>query len=414
MTDLSDAAALARARRALTLVTLVGALGKGIFLTTSALYFTRAVHLPVVEVGIGLSVAGVVSALLGFLAGHLADRHGPRLLYTISLAVGAISTMCFLVADTFWQFLVVAALTTSAIAAVAIVRGPIINHIARERPQELRARVRAVTNVGIALGAVVAGWAAQVDTQDAYRWAAISNAVCLAVAAVLSVGLPKLVAITPRTDRARWLALRDPPYVALSVLDGFLSIQYRVLTVAVPLWVVSYTSAPRWLISAAVIVNTLIIIFFQVRASRNIDHPEAAGRAMRRSGATFFLACVVLAAAAGVPSWIAATLLVAGIIIHSMGELWQAAGGFEASNVLAPPDALGQYLGVFGIGIALAESLGPALLTFLCIDWGRPGWFVMGLIFLASGLAVPRVVRWAEETRHQYGGSVLETVERAT
>ena len=95
-------------------------------------------------------------------------------------------------------------------------------------------------------------------------------------------------------------------------------------------------------------------------------------------------------------------LIIAGVVIHSVGELWQAAGGFEASNVLAPPDAIGQYLGVFGFGIALAESLGPVLLTFLCIELGRPGWFLLGLIFLASGAAVPPVVSWAERSRGRY------------
>jgi hypothetical protein len=99
---------------------------------------------------------------------------------------------------------------------------------------------------------------------------------------------------------------------------------------------------------------------------------------------------------------------VSGVIIHSVGELWQAAGGFEASNVLAPPEAIGQYLGVFGFGIALAESLGPALLTFLCIQLGRPGWFLMGLIFLVSGLAVPPVIRWAERTRVRYAETAVE------
>jgi MFS family permease len=383
----------------LSLVTLVGATGKGIFLTTSALYFTRAVDLSVMQVGIGLSIAGVASAFLGFFCGHLADRYGPRRLYTSALLVGTVSTFGFLLADGFWSFLVVATFTTSAIATIAIVRGPIVNYIAQVRPQ-------AVTNIGIAVGAVVAGWAAQLDTLTAWRWAAVANAVCLLVAAVLSVGLPKVAPIPRTTDGPRWIALHDPPYVALSLMDGLMSIQYRVLTVAVPLWIVEFTTAPRWLISAAVIINTLVIIFFQVRASRNIVNPRRAGYAMRRAGATFFMSCVVLAAAAGMPTLIAAGLILGGIVVHSVAELWHASGGFEASNVLAPPHAIGQYLGVFGFGLAIAESLGPALLTFLCIELGRPGWFLLGMIFLAAGVAVPPIINWAERTRHRYNRMV--------
>ncbi|MFI8265065.1 hypothetical protein [Streptomyces sp. NPDC085665] len=50
---------------------------------------------------------------------------------------------------------------------------------------------------------------------------------------------------------------------------------------------------------------------------------------------------------------------------------WHAAAGFEISFALAPRQATGQYLGVFGLGAGLAEAAGPALIIFLCITWGR-------------------------------------------
>ncbi|MEK8104158.1 hypothetical protein NKG94_01665 [Micromonospora sp. M12] len=50
----------------LALVTLAATIGKGIFLTAGVLYFTRAVHLPAVRVGIGLSIAGLVALLAGW------------------------------------------------------------------------------------------------------------------------------------------------------------------------------------------------------------------------------------------------------------------------------------------------------------------------------------------------------------
>ncbi|MFE3580637.1 MFS transporter [Streptomyces vinaceus] len=95
----------------------------------------------------------------------------------------------------------------------------------------------------------------------------------------------------------------------------------------------------------------------------------------------------------------AATLLLAGVAVHTIGELWHAAAGFEVSFALAPERATGQYLGVFGLGAGLAEAAGPALIIFLCVTWGRPGWYVMGALFALTGLAAPFVVRWAERQR---------------
>jgi hypothetical protein len=174
-----------------------------------------------------------------------------------------------------------------------------------------------------------------------------------------------------------------------------MTIQFKVLTVALPLWLVGATTAPRWLISGMMLVGTLIVVLFQVRASRGIDSPKAGGFAYRRAGFAFLVACGLIALAAGVPSWAAVLLLVVAVVIHRVGELWHAAAGFEVSFALAPTYATGQYLGVFLLGAGLAEAFGPALLIWLCLGWGRPGWFVAGGLFALAGAVMPRAVRWA-------------------
>ncbi|MBM0274965.1 MFS transporter [Micromonospora tarensis] len=388
-----------RDRRVLALVTLAATIGKGIFLTAGVLFFTRAVHLPAVQVGAGLSIAGLIALLAGVAAGHLADRRGARECYVGALGIGAAATFTLLFARDFWSFLVPVTVAIAAQAAGMVVRGPVINQIAGAKPQPLRAYVRATTNVGIALGAALAGWAAQRDTVGGYRWLIVANALILLVAALTAVALPHVPPAGAQHPGQRWTAVRDLPYLSLAVLDGVLSIQYRILTVAIPLWIVVATGAPRWLVSAAVVLNTAIIVLFQVRASRNVDTPQRAGRTMRRAGLMFLLACALISSAAGAPGWAAATLLLTGIVVHTVGELWQAAGGFELSNELAPKHAVGQYLGVFGIGMGLAESFGPVLLVSLCIEWGRPGWYVVGALLAGAGLLVPPVVRWSLRTR---------------
>ena len=56
----------------------------------------------------------------------------------------------------------------------------------------------------------------------------------------------------------------------------------------------------------------------------------------------------------------------------------------------------GQYLGVFGLGLGLAETLGSGVLIALCITWDQPGWYVVGALFTLTGLAARLAVRWAE------------------
>ncbi|MFI0712301.1 MFS transporter [Streptomyces inhibens] len=385
-------------QRAIATSNFVYTVGSGLYLTAGVLYFTQAVHLPASQVGLGLGIAGVVSLAVGIAVGHLADRHGARGVYATTLVVQALATAGFVLADSFWPFVLVVCTATGARAAGLAARSPLIRHYGGDRPQEFRAYLRAVTNIGISLGALLAGWAVQVGTLPAYQLLVIGNAIAFAASAAVLVLLPP-VTPGPPVGGPRWIALRDRPYLLITALDGIMAIQFKVLTVAIPLWLVEATTAPRWLVSGTMLINTVIVIALQVRASRNIDSPAAGGGAYRRSGVAFLVSCSLISLSAGIPTWAAVTLLMTAVLIHTVGELWHSAGGFEVSFALAPERATGQYLGVFGLGAGLADAVGPALLISLCISWGRPGWYVVGALFALTGLAAPFAVRWAQ--RHQ-------------
>jgi dipeptide/tripeptide permease len=136
----------------------------------------------------------------------------------------------------------------------------------------------------------------------------------------------------------------------------------------------------------------------QVRAGRAVVSPAAGGSAYRRSGLAFLLSCALISFSAGIPAWAAVALLMTAVVIHTVGELWHSAAGFEVSFALAPRHATGQYLGVFGLGAGLAEALGP-------------GWYVVGALFALTGLAAPLVVRRAERRQlAEDGARALLTV----
>ncbi|GGU71556.1 MFS transporter [Streptomyces litmocidini] len=387
-----------RPQRVLAASNFVNAVGSGLFLTAGVLYFTQAVRLPAATVGFGLGVAGLFSLVVGIAVGHLADRRGARGVLVSTLAVQALATAAFVLADGFWPFVLSVSAATGAKAAGLAARAPLIRHHGGERPQEFRARLRAVTNVGISFGALLAGWAVQVGTPGAYQVLVAGNALAFAASAAVLLLLPP-VAPAPVARGPRWIALRDRPHLALTALDGVMAIQFKVLTVAIPLWLVGSTAAPHWLVSGTMLANTVLVVGLQVRASRGVDSPRAGGRAYRRAGAAFLVSCALVPLSAGTPVAVAVVLLLTAVVVHTVGELWHAAGGFEVSYALAPPRATGQYLGVFGLGAGLSESLGPGLLIALCIGWGRPGWFAVEALFALTGLLAPLAVRRAEEDR---------------
>ncbi|MGV9310081.1 MULTISPECIES: MFS transporter [unclassified Nonomuraea] len=381
-------------QRVLVAATFVNAVGRGAYLTAGVLYFTQALHLPAHQVGAALSVAGLLSLAAGPPSGHLADRIGGRGLYIVTLLCGGLATAAFVMATEFWGLLAAACASACASTAGLAARGPLIAHHSPDRPQEFRGRLRSVSNIGISIGTLPAGWAVQVGTRPAYVALILAAAATFLCAAAIVAFLPPTPPV-PAHNGPRWIALRDIPYVTLTVLDGLMAVQFKVLTIAVPLWIVAATSAPHWLISATMLVNTAIVGLFQARTARGVDTPAAAGRAMRRAGTTFLISCTMIALAAGMPPWAAAAMLLAGVVVHTVGELWHAAGGFELSFALAPPHAIGQYQGLFSMGMGGSEFVGPALVTALCIEWGQGGWVVLGIALAAVGLLVPPAARLA-------------------
>ncbi|WP_245718698.1 MFS transporter [Micromonospora rhizosphaerae] len=381
------------------MATFVNMIGSGVFMVSAALFFTRVVGLPLAQVGLGMGGAAAVGLFAGVPVGHLADRRGPREIYLWMLVMQGLAMAALVLVQSFWLVLAALCLGELARSAGGAARGPLVRGIGGADLSRYRAYLRSVANLAGSCAAMAAGFAVQLDTRPAYLALVLGNALSFVASAAIIAALPSLppVPAPPRADR--WQVLKDRGYVAITVLDGIMSIHHQVLLFALPLWIVGHTGAPRWLVGAAALVNTVLVVLLQVRASRTVNDSASAGKAMRRSGVAFFVGMAAIAAAAGLPSWLALIGIVVGIFVHTIGELWHTAGSLELRFSLAPAHAQGQYMGLFGFGAGLANVVAPTVLALFCITWGVPGWLLLGGVFVVAGLVTPYFVRWAERTR---------------
>jgi len=83
----------AGARRAYGFVTLVNTFGFGLIVTSMVLYFTRVLHLSSNEVGLGMTIAGLIGLIAGVPIGDLADRYGPRVVVRATFLVSFLTTV---------------------------------------------------------------------------------------------------------------------------------------------------------------------------------------------------------------------------------------------------------------------------------------------------------------------------------
>ncbi|MFD0416581.1 MFS transporter [Streptomyces sp. NPDC127108] len=383
--------------RLLALAQLSNSVGDGAYYVTSALYFTHVVGLAPARIGLGLTLAWAVGSVVGVPLGRLADRRGPRgTAVLLALATGA-AVASFLVVRDFVPFVAAALVYATAQSGLSAARQALLaGLVSKEERTGLLAHLQSTLNAGLAVGAGLGGIALHLGSRAAYLSVFALDAAGFVVCAAVLWRLPA-VAPTAAVAGERLAVLRDRPYALVTLLNTVLLMRMPLLSLGIPLWLTERTDAPAWLVSALFVLNTLGVMAFQVPAARSVSGIPTAVRAVRRSGVLMLAACAVfaLSAAAGGP-WTAASVLVAASVVLLAAEMLQSAGSWQLGFDLAPTGRVGEYQGFFGTGVTVARTLGPLILTTLLVEWGAPGWLLLGGVILVASYAMGPAVRWAD------------------
>ncbi|MFJ8621283.1 MFS transporter [Kitasatospora sp. NPDC093550] len=386
--------------RTLYYASLVSTLGTGMYLASSAIFLVSCAGLSAASVGLGLTLGGGAGLVAGMPVGRLADRREPRNLFiAVALLQGA-AMVALLFVHSLWAFALVSAVTGAGGTAQNVARNVLIRAAAPEGASVLRAHIRSIANVGITAGGAVAGVVIAWGDSSLYPVLVVGNAVSFVGCALLGARLPatrRAVTAQEPTARTRGSGvLRDRPYLAVTANAAVLMFQVPVLPLILPLWVYQHTSLPHWLVATAIPLNTVMVAALQVRLSRKAGDNRSAAALMPRAGAAFLAAFALLGFIGGVPAWGGACLLVAAVVLYTLGEIWQSIGSYELSLNLAPHRSQGEYFGFYTTGMQVGRVVSSTVVTFLCLGLGTVGWWLLGLLMLVASLPMPAVARRAE------------------
>ena len=389
-----------RDQRVYLLASLINLYGTGLIVTAMTLYAIRVVHLTAARSGLALTIAGLVGLLASMPIGRLADRRGPRDVSRLAMfLLGAAAASYVFLAHSFVSYLLVAIVDGSALSAATTANVALLRRVGGKDATTFRSQTNAVNNLAMSLGIATCGIAIQLNTVTAYRALFLGNALSSLIGVVVLSRLPRYEPLPGAHQESPFTALKDKAFVGYTVLSGTMYMQYFVLALLLPVWVVFHTSAPRWSVSAFVIINTVMVVLFQVRVGKRVQTIGQGGAAFRRAGVIFLVSCSAMGLAAGLPAWAALLLLAGAAVLHTYGELWQSSGMFALDFGLAPPHAQGQYQGLVSMGNFAGLALSPLILVGLVLSGGRLGFALLGAWFALLGLAGLAVARWGERTR---------------
>ncbi|MFJ9543041.1 MFS transporter [Streptomyces sp. NPDC101225] len=381
--------------RLLSCVNLAYAVGRGVFLSGSVVYFTTVSGLSPTQVGLGTSAAALSGFAASFLCGAAADRLGAgRMLVVLFVAQAAGFAL--------YPAVHAAAPFYALIVAVGFVEygvGPTFGAfvgalIAPAERVQVRAMLRTMFNIGFSAGSGITALAL-LGGHTLVRALPWLSAVLLLGTALLILRLPRTTATASAAAPSagavrRFGALRDVRFVALTALSAPLALHASLLLVVLPLWAVTRTDAPHALIPLLLIANTVLVVLFQVPASKGAETVPGAARLARRSGLWLAAACAVAACAAYGNALTASAVLIAATLLFTLAELQQSASGWGLSHGLAPDHAQGAYLGTFQLHMVAQGVLGPGLVSAAALSWGAWGWAAVAAAVLAAGaLIVP-------------------------
>jgi MFS family permease len=399
-----------RLERDLALQCVLSAFATGSFLAGTAVFFTQIVGLSGSQVGLGLSIAGVVTLLLSLPLGRLSDHVGAKPLWAVSALLEALLYLAWPMARSMVTF--VALLSLLAAISTAGNTGRNVYRIA-VFPREVRVRalayMRSARNVGYTLGALAGGIALAIGTRSAIMAVPLLTGGLLVLNALMVSRLPAIDRPEPPTYAGDGQTLPAPPawrncgFVTLSICNGVLNSNQVLLNVVVPLWLVERTDAPHTLLAWLFGTNTVMAVFLQVRASRGAETVNGALRAVRLSGWAFIVSCLVIGVTHETVGWVSIVLIWLGHVTITGAELWQSAADWGFQSELSDHRRLGDYQGVWGLGYQAQPIIFPGLFTFLALQWGEPGWAVIAAIGVLAALVSHPAARAAERFLRRAG-----------
>jgi MFS family permease len=376
-----------RHRRFVTAIA-IDAVGSGVFMPISMLYFLVATDLTLVQVGAAISLASLVALPAGPVIGSVVDRVGAKQVLLAGNLLQGAGFVAYLFSDSFLSVTAWTVLVTVGRTAFWGSYGNIVAAISAPGERERWfGFLGALRNVGFALGGLLSGLAITVGTQPAYAAVVVANAASYFVAFLLLLAVPATERSAHVRQPGSWATvLRDRPYRVLWLTQLAFSLSMMVLNFAMPVYATTVLGLPGWVTGAVFTLNTIMVGLGQGLAVRAMTG-RVRWRIVALANLFFAVSYAVLLGATRVGVVLGVVVVVVGSAIYTLGEL---AGGPVTAALAAeaaPEHLRGRYLSMIQLAWNSASTVAPVTFAWLLDLGATPLWLAL-LVLAFAGLAV--------------------------
>jgi MFS family permease len=362
----------------------IDALGSGIWMPLSMLYFLHQTSLSLVELGLAMTIANTAAIAVVPFLGSLVDRVGPKIVMQAGNAGAAVAFLMYPFAHSLVVVTVLIFCATATRQAFWSALGPMVTQITRPGERELWfGFLQAMRNAGYGVGGVVSAVALTIGSGVAFQSVVVANAASYLLAfglmlAVAGGGRP-MGADASATGSARngwWVAFADRGYRTLIAVVFCYAMAAMTLNVAMPVYFIELLGLPGWIPGTVFVINTVMIGVGQGLVVRAMT-----GRTRRRVmhvAVAFTAASYVMFYAAGdLSATTGIVLVLVAAFVYTLGEMTAGPVVSALANETPPADRRGRYLAATQLAWSAAAALSPLLYTALLdrgslATWGGP------------------------------------------
>ncbi|MGW5636146.1 MFS transporter [Streptomyces sp. NPDC003832] len=388
--------------RALVSGIAVDAVGSGMYVPFSLVFFAHVTGLPLPLIGLVLTVTGLVGIAAVPLVGIVVDRFGARVTQISLYVVRGVSFACFPLADTLPLFVVVALLTSVGTRAFRPAQDARLAELAEGTDRDrLQALSRSLSNAGLGAGTLIASVVIATAGDFGYTVTAWVNGASFLAAGFLASRTPAAPPRAPAPPRARGggyrVVAKDRPFLTLVCANLCVALGFSALTALLPLYATGWLDLPEGLLGSAFLLNTVVCATLGVPVAALARRRFTSRTRAAAAGAALFAVAFLAQAALGTVRPQSVPLILAGllgaVLVMTVGEMLYSPSSGALSQFAAPRELRGRYLATYQLSWSLAYALGPTVFTALLTVDGRLPWLLVAATAALGSLLMVRLER---------------------
>ncbi len=371
----------------------IDALGNGLFLPLSLIYFTKLTDVPLATLGLVLSAATMITLPVPIWAGTIADRFGALRIVVGAQVLQAVGYLAYAWVGNALGIFVAAALVSVGVrffwsavfTAVADYADGGSNTASKDSWYAL---TNAARTAGLAAGGLATGLAVADGRAGTYRTVAYVAAGCFAwaaaaIAVFVRTGPARVHEHEPLPRSGYGTLLRDRSFLGLTGINTIYALNGMMLGIALPTVVVIGIRGPAWLTSTVLAGTALLIAILSTPVVKRLAGYRRTRIIVAAAALWAVWSFLFASLVPGHLDWVL-PVLIGATLLFAIAEIMHAPVSMAIAAGAAPPQVRGRYLASFQYSFAIASIIAPTFFTGLFeFHHGAP-WLILGGLNCAS------------------------------